>query len=214
MGERKLLVVIGATGTQGGSVVNTFLNDPEWKIRGLTRNVKGERAQKLSAQGVEVVAAELNDVDSLRRAFQGATVIFGVTDFWRPLEDPELLTTVKPGQKLSRWAYEYELQQGKNIFDAAAGVDTLQRLIFSSIEDVAEHSGGKYKHAYHADTKAHAEAYGKKKYPELWQKTNTIQVGVYLSNFRELQTEVPKKVRASMRSHNCCFLHLICRSCS
>ncbi|KAJ9503146.1 hypothetical protein H2202_001300 [Exophiala xenobiotica] len=193
MAEEKLLVVIGATGTQGGSVVDAFRREPTWKIRGLTRNISASRAKRLSALGVEMVEADLDDFDSLCRAFQGATVVYGVTDFWKPLNDPSLTKSRKPGQSLSRWAYEYELQQGKNIFDAAANVNTLERLIFSTIADVAEHSEGKYTRAYHADTKAHAEKYGKQKYPELSRKTSTIQVGVYLSNFAELSTEMPKK---------------------
>lgn len=142
-----------------------------------------------------MVQADLDDVNSLSRAFEGANVIFGVTDFWKPLSDPNLTRNRKEGQTLSRWAYEYELQHAKNIFDVAAKVETLERLVFSSIADVAEHSEGKYTGAYHADTKAHAEKYGKQRYPELWKKTNTIQVGVYLSNFKELSTEMPKKVR-------------------
>jgi nucleoside-diphosphate-sugar epimerase len=194
MTEKKLLVVVGATGTQGGSVVQAFLNDPEWRIRGLTRNVSGSRAKQLSAQGVEMVAMDLDDLDSIARAFSGANVIYGVTDFWKPMTDPALTKTRKPDQSLSRWAYDYELQQGKNIFDAAANLETLDRLIFSTIADVAVHSEGKYTGAYHADTKAHAETYAMEKYPELRKKTNTIQVGVYLSNFAELSTEMPRKV--------------------
>ncbi|KAF2453536.1 putative hscarg dehydrogenase, partial [Lineolata rhizophorae] len=192
MGEAKLLVVIGATGTQGGSVVNSFLRDPEWRLRGITRDADSSKARELSARGVEMVAADLNDADSLRRAFQGAAVVFGVTDFWKPLADPELTRTAEPG-RLARWAYEYELQQGRNIFDAAASIGTLDRLIFSTIQDVAEASNGKYVGAYHADTKAHAEMYGKNTYPDLYGKTSTIQVGVYLSNFKELPSEMPKK---------------------
>ncbi len=207
MAKQNLLVVIGATGTQGGSVVDAFRGEPTWKIRGITRNVSASRAKRLSTLGVEMVEADLDDVDSLSCAFQGATVVYGVTDFWKPLSDPSLTKTRKPGQSLSRWAYEYELQQGKNIFDAAAKINTLERLIFSTIADVAEHSEGKYTRAYHADTKAHAEQYGKQQYPELWRKTSTIQVGVYLSNFAELSTEMPKKVRTSCRISQCWLTH-------
>ncbi|KAI1608315.1 hypothetical protein EDD36DRAFT_412667 [Exophiala viscosa] len=193
MANTKLLVVIGATGTQGGSVVEAFVGDPNWKIRGVTRSTTSSRAKKLSARGVEMVEADLDNPKSLSAAFEGASVIYGVTDFWKPLSDPVLTKSRKPGQSLGLWAYEYELQQGKNLFDAAAKVAELERFVFSSIADVAEHSEGKYTGAYHADTKAHAEAYGKQKYPELWKKTNTIQIGVYLSNFAELETEMPRK---------------------
>lgn len=194
MEEPKLLVIIGATGVQGGSVLNAFIGDPAWKVRGLTRNASAARAKELSAHGVEMVEADLDDAESLFRAFEGANVVYGVTDFWRPLSDSSLTQTRKPGQTLSRWAYEYELQQGKNIFDAASKIESLERLVFSTIADVAEHSEGKYTRAYHADTKAHAEQYAKQNHPELFKKTSTIQVGVYLSNFVELSTEMPIQV--------------------
>ncbi|KAF2461169.1 hypothetical protein BDY21DRAFT_279200 [Lineolata rhizophorae] len=193
MQQPKLLVVIGATGTQGGSVVNTFHNDPEWRIRGLTRSLSSQRAKELSSRGVEMVAGDLNSLKSLIQAFQGANAIFAVTDFWRPLSDPKFTEGIKPGQTLSELAYEHELRQGKNIFDAAAKTEGLSRLIFSSIADVSEASGGKYTRVYHSDTKTHAEAYGRETYPELWKKTSTIQVGYYLSNWRDHPSEMPRK---------------------
>jgi len=80
----KLAVIVGATGTQGNSVIGALLKDPSYKIRAITRNPSGEKGKALSAQGVEVVAADLNDEASLVKAFSGASVIFGVTDFFEP----------------------------------------------------------------------------------------------------------------------------------
>ena len=65
----KLLTVVGATGNQGGSVVTAALKEGTWKIRGLTRNVNSAAAKALAAQGVEMVAADVNDEASLSRAF-------------------------------------------------------------------------------------------------------------------------------------------------
>ena len=79
----KLLVVVGATGGQGGSVIKAFLQRPEWRLRGLTRNPNGARAKELSSQGVEIVAADINDVKTLSAVFSGAAAIFAVTDFVR-----------------------------------------------------------------------------------------------------------------------------------
>lgn len=59
MSGRKIITVFGATGTQGGSIAQTFLKDAklkDWKIRGVTRNVGKESAKKLAAQGVEIVS--------------------------------------------------------------------------------------------------------------------------------------------------------------
>lgn len=57
---KKIITVFGATGKQGGPVVQIFLHDPklkdEWAVRGVTRNVESESAKKLTAQGVDVVS--------------------------------------------------------------------------------------------------------------------------------------------------------------
>lgn len=78
----KLICVIGVTGNQGGSVARRFLQDPNYRVRGITRNPESEAAKQLANQGVEVVKADLDDVDSLIKAFQGANVIFSVTNYW------------------------------------------------------------------------------------------------------------------------------------
>jgi uncharacterized protein YbjT (DUF2867 family) len=83
--HKPLLVVVGATGTQGSSVVHTFLSaSPPWRIRGLTRNPSSAASKALTAKGVEMVAADLDDSSTLPAAFAGATAIFAVTDFWGP----------------------------------------------------------------------------------------------------------------------------------
>lgn len=55
----KIVVVFGATGNQGGSVVDSILADPEaksqFKVRGVTRDTTSEKAKKLEARGVEPV---------------------------------------------------------------------------------------------------------------------------------------------------------------
>lgn len=60
MSSKKIITVFGATGKQGGSVVQIFLNDPklknEWAVRGVSRNTESESARKLTAQGVEMVS--------------------------------------------------------------------------------------------------------------------------------------------------------------
>jgi uncharacterized protein YbjT (DUF2867 family) len=66
----KLVVVVGATGQQGGSVINSLLKDGTFQIRGITRNVNSEKAKALYAKGVEMVVADLDNKDSLMKAFQ------------------------------------------------------------------------------------------------------------------------------------------------
>ncbi|KAF7622862.1 putative hscarg dehydrogenase [Aspergillus flavus] len=182
MSSTKLLVVLGATGNQGGSVIRSFLADPTWQIRGLTRNTSSVKAQSLREQGVEIIQADLDDIVSLESAFQGATAIFSVTDFWNAFATIAPNSEIEDQSKIRR-TYEYELQQGKNVFDAAAKIDTLERLVFSSLSDASKWSKGKYTRVLHFEAKAHAVDYGRETYPELWKKTSVVQVGWYLSNF-------------------------------
>lgn len=74
-----LIVVVGSTGTQGGSVVdNLAASDKPYRIRGLTRDSSKKQATSLAERGVEVVQCNLtvDNVEGIRKAFQGATYIF------------------------------------------------------------------------------------------------------------------------------------------
>lgn len=67
----KVIVVFGATGTQGGSVVDALLKDG-WKVRGVTRNPDSEAAQKLAAKGVAIVKGDCNlPAEDLQPLFHG-----------------------------------------------------------------------------------------------------------------------------------------------
>lgn len=67
----KLVVVIGATGKQGGSVVDALLKNPEsYSVRAVTRNPNSDKSCALAARGAEVVAGNLDDYNSLLKAFQ------------------------------------------------------------------------------------------------------------------------------------------------
>lgn len=65
----KILAVTGATGSQGGGIVNIMRSVPGWKVRALTRNPSSDAARRLTEDGVEVVKADFDDKDSLRKAF-------------------------------------------------------------------------------------------------------------------------------------------------
>ena len=56
----KLITVFGATGAQGGSVVQSLLANKtnNFSVRGITRNTESESSKKLVAQGVEMVQAD------------------------------------------------------------------------------------------------------------------------------------------------------------
>ena len=66
----KTVVILGATGKQGGSVVDAFLSDPSFKVRAVTRNIESPAAKALLDKGVEIVEADTMDEGSLIRAFK------------------------------------------------------------------------------------------------------------------------------------------------
>ncbi len=84
MGNKKIIAVIGATGAQGGGLVRSIAADRSgaFAARAITRKPDSENAKALAGLGVEVVAADLDDEGSLRRAFEGAHGVFCVTSFW------------------------------------------------------------------------------------------------------------------------------------
>jgi len=116
--EKKVIAVIGATGAQGGGVCRAILKDAggRTRVRALTRNAGSDKARELKMLGAEVVEVDIDDVESLKRAFRGAHGAFCVTFFWE------------------HFSPEKELAEAKNMADAAkhAGV---RHVIWSTLED-------------------------------------------------------------------------------
>lgn len=110
------ILVIGATGQQGGSVLRQLLKDNTFAVRALVRNPNSTVAQDLLKNGAELVVGDLNDVDSLTGAMTGCYGVFGVTNFWDP--------TV---------GYNGEVQQAKNIGDACKRAN-VQHLVYSTLD--------------------------------------------------------------------------------
>ncbi len=84
MSDKKIIAVLGATGAQGGGLVRSILADKNgpFQPRALTRDVNSKKAKALAAAGAEVVAADVDDPATLRRAFEGAHGAYCVTFFW------------------------------------------------------------------------------------------------------------------------------------
>jgi hypothetical protein len=178
----KLIVILEATGNQGGSVAEVFLQEPQWRVRAVTRNPFSTKAQALAARGAEAVQADLDSPSTLSSAFEKANAIFAVSGFWGLFGDPANEAKAK-GQPLHVWAANHETEQLKAVVDAAARIPTLERFVLSSLSNATKWTRGRYTHVYHFDSKAKAESYGKETYPELWKKTSNFQAGFFLSNF-------------------------------
>ena len=168
---KKIIAVVGATGAQGGGLARAILSDPnsEFAVRAVTRKPESEKAHALAALGAEVVAADLNDVDSLVRAFEGAYGAFCVTNYW------ELFSP------------ERERQQAHNLATAAKRAN-LQHVIWSTLEDTRKDVPldddrmptlmGKYK-VPHFDAKGEADA----DFVELGVPTTFLRASFYWENF-------------------------------
>jgi uncharacterized protein YbjT (DUF2867 family) len=118
MADKKIIAVVGATGAQGGGLVKSILEDKggEFAVRAITRDVNSEKAKELARQGAEVVAADIGDALSLKRAFAGAHGAFCVTFFW------------------AHFSPEKERAEAKGMAQAAKDRG-LQHVIWSTLED-------------------------------------------------------------------------------
>ena len=86
--KRKVLVT-GASGQQGGAVLNALLARGH-QVRALTRKPDSEWAASVASRGVEVVAGDFTDQESLVRAATGVDTIFLMTTFMEAGIDAEI----------------------------------------------------------------------------------------------------------------------------
>jgi len=121
MAEKKIIAVVGATGAQGSGLVRAIVSDQGggFAARALTRKVNSEKAKELAKLGAEVVAADVDDVESLKKAFTGAYGAFCVTFFWE------------------HFSPEQEFAQAKAMATAAKDAG-IQHVIWSTLEDTRQ----------------------------------------------------------------------------
>ena len=171
MADKKIIAVVGATGTQGGGLVRAITSDTgsPFAARALTRDITSDKAKALAASGAEVVAADVDDLDSLKKAFAGAYGAFCVTFFWAHLSP------------------EKELAEARAMAQAARDAG-LQHVIWSTLEDTRQWVPlidnrmptlmGKYK-VPHFDAKGEAN----RAFAELGVPTTFLLTSFYWENF-------------------------------
>jgi uncharacterized protein YbjT (DUF2867 family) len=115
--NKKTIVVIGATGSQGNGLVNALVDEGTFNVRAITRN-----PEKYSGKAHEVIYGDLNNLQSLKDAFKNVYGVFVVTNFWEGAD---------------------EIAQGKNAVDAAkaAGVE---HFVWSTLPNVEAISNGEF----------------------------------------------------------------------
>jgi len=157
MSDKKLILVTGATGAQGGGVARHLLADGTYAVRALTRNPSSDKAAALKKLGAEVVKGDLDDITSIRSALKGCYGVFGVTNFWEH--------------------FAKEHVHGKNLIDAVAEAE-IGHFVFSALPPAKKISGGELD-VPHFDLKADLQEYARGK------KLNAtfVHCAFYFENF-------------------------------
>lgn len=121
MSDEKAIAVVGATGSQGGGLARSILDDPEgpFRVRALTRSPDSDSARVLADRGAEVVEADLDNVDSVRKAFEGCWGAYCVTNYWE------------------YFSPEREIQQVRNMATAAKDAG-LEHVVWSTLDDTRD----------------------------------------------------------------------------
>ena len=171
MADKKIIAVVGATGSQGGGLVRAILNDPKggFGVRAIVRDVNSPKAKELAKLGAEVVPGDVDDVESLKKAFKGAYGAYCVTFYWAHMSPDREIANAKALATAAK----------------AAGV---QHAIWSTLEDVRKFVPlsdnrmptiqGKYK-CPHFDTKGESNRF----FTDLGVPVTFLQTTFYWDNF-------------------------------
>ncbi|KAJ7052728.1 NmrA-domain-containing protein [Mycena amicta] len=167
-----LVVVAGATGNQGGSVVRALIeSEKAYRIRGLTRNALKPATKALKEKGVEIVAVSVTaeNKDAVFKAFEGAHVAFLVTN-WVDHGEPTR-----------------QIAEAKLMIDAAKAGGA-KGIIWSGLPSPAALSAGKYTQVVPFESKVLVAEYGRQSGVPFVD----VQGGGYASDF--LTTKRPRRI--------------------
>jgi uncharacterized protein YbjT (DUF2867 family) len=112
----RAIAVAGATGAQGGAVVDALLEQGV-RVRALVRSTGSERARNLANRGVELVQIDAKDPASLKNALREVDAFFFMTTPYGDSQNPDV---------------DGEIQQGIDFADAAAAA-SVPHVVFSSV---------------------------------------------------------------------------------
>jgi uncharacterized protein YbjT (DUF2867 family) len=115
-----IIVVLGATGQQGGAVARALIATGRWHVRALARDPASESARRLADLGIDIVPGNLDQPDSLRAAFAGAHGVYSIQ-------------ATNRGQQT-------EIRQGITVVDAAVAAG-ISHFIYASVGGAERNSG-------------------------------------------------------------------------
>jgi uncharacterized protein YbjT (DUF2867 family) len=155
--EKRIILVVGATGAQGGSVAYALLKQGVYDVRIMTRDTSSAKAIALERAGAEVVYGDLDKIETLSEAMQDCYGVFGITNFWEH--------------------FGKEFFQGRNLLDAAKAAK-ISHLVLHTLPDYQKLSGGKFP-TPHCDLKAALQRYA----ISLCLPATFIHTAFYYENF-------------------------------
>jgi uncharacterized protein YbjT (DUF2867 family) len=171
MPQKNIIVVFGATGAQGGGVAKAILKDKNssFAVRAVTRDPNSDKAKQLASMGAEIVRADIDDKESMKKALSAAYGAYFVTFYW------------------AHFSPEKEYKEACSMAEAAKEAG-LKHVIWSTLEDTRKWVPlddnrmptlmGKYK-VPHFDAKGEADEYFKK----LGVPTTFFRASFYWDNF-------------------------------
>ncbi|XP_078519195.1 nmrA-like family domain-containing protein 1 isoform X3 [Lissotriton helveticus] len=157
--SKRIIVVFGATGAQGGSVARALISDGTFAVRAVTRDPSKSASQELKKLGAELFKGDLDHIETLKPALTGAYGAFLVTNYWE------------------HCSKEKEVAQGKALADLSKDAG-LKHVVFSGLENVKKLTEGKLE-VLHFDGKGEVEEY----FRDINVPMTSIRLPCYFDNF-------------------------------
>ena len=161
LSHKEIFLIIGATGNQGGAVIQHLLmknSTSNFKIRALVRNPNAKTAKELEKNGVELVMGAIENSEAISKALVGVTRMF--------------FHTVHHVFKGEKW--ETEAERGLTALREIAKATSLKQIIYSTLPMI----------------EGYQESFGKAKIEEEIRKSGlpltTVLAPFYLENFIDI----------------------------
>lgn len=128
--SQEVILIFGATGNQGGAVLEHLLKlqkkSPDFKIRIVVRNPNSESLQHLKNTEVEILKGDMEDSVSIKNALKDVTRVF--------------LHTIH--NKRIGEAWQIEEKRGMSVVKELAAVTHIKQVIYSTLPSIENYEEG------------------------------------------------------------------------